>query len=396
MAQVMVWLFLFLLPTQLGKHFFMDFSYINGVRIDYLAPALYVTDLLLILLVALYWRLILKALRQHRKTIVVVICFIIAQMLDAKYPFVVLYTSLKLFEVWLAFVLFSSLKLPKRSLFTAFIAGACVQLLIASVQLKTGASIQGVFYYLGERLFTLSSPGIAKASLMGEQFLRPYGTFSHPNSLGGFYALLFAWTLSLRPKTHSLRILRLILGALCGMLILISFSKAAIISTAAVGVWYVWQNRHKLTCLPCTVGRLLIGASLAGIFLMAHGDSFSTEKRLFLIQQGIDIIKHHPLLGTGLGHHLYAQAPYPTPYPYFFLQPVHNIFIVLIMQVGLPAGGWILWKFLQWGLRNWTHIALPALIILLTGSADHYWLTLQQNMLLLGTIAGIISLSLKE
>src|SRR6266542_2212573 len=50
---VLVFLFLFLLPTQLGKHFFFDFSYISAVRIDYLAPTLFLTDIIALLLIVL-------------------------------------------------------------------------------------------------------------------------------------------------------------------------------------------------------------------------------------------------------------------------------------------------------------------------------------------------------
>jgi hypothetical protein len=53
-------LFAFLLPTQLGKHFFLDFSFINGIRIDYLAPTIHVTDILALLIIALYPRLVYK------------------------------------------------------------------------------------------------------------------------------------------------------------------------------------------------------------------------------------------------------------------------------------------------------------------------------------------------
>src|SRR5258708_7366824 len=43
-------LFFLLLPTQLGKHFWPDFSIVSGIRIDYLSPTVYITDVFLILL----------------------------------------------------------------------------------------------------------------------------------------------------------------------------------------------------------------------------------------------------------------------------------------------------------------------------------------------------------
>ena len=42
------------LPTQLGKHFWPSFSFVEGIRIDYLSPTLYLTDLLILLLFVTY------------------------------------------------------------------------------------------------------------------------------------------------------------------------------------------------------------------------------------------------------------------------------------------------------------------------------------------------------
>src|SRR3990167_10994750 len=50
---IILFLFLFLLPTQFGKFFFFTFSYISGLRIDYLAYALYASDLLVVTLIFL-------------------------------------------------------------------------------------------------------------------------------------------------------------------------------------------------------------------------------------------------------------------------------------------------------------------------------------------------------
>src|SRR5580700_6749474 len=46
----LLFFFFLLLPTQLGKHFWPDFSIVSGIRIDYLSPTIYFTDILLILL----------------------------------------------------------------------------------------------------------------------------------------------------------------------------------------------------------------------------------------------------------------------------------------------------------------------------------------------------------
>src|SRR3989344_4528231 len=46
--------FLVLLPVQLGKHFWPAFSLVHGVRSDYLAPTVYLTDIILMFLAGSY------------------------------------------------------------------------------------------------------------------------------------------------------------------------------------------------------------------------------------------------------------------------------------------------------------------------------------------------------
>jgi hypothetical protein len=48
--QKIFWLLIFLLPVQLGRHFWPDFSFVLGLKIDYLAPTVYLTDLLVLLI----------------------------------------------------------------------------------------------------------------------------------------------------------------------------------------------------------------------------------------------------------------------------------------------------------------------------------------------------------
>src|SRR4051812_29891213 len=48
-SSLLYFLLLLLLPTQLGKHFWPPFAFVHGLRIDYLSPTVYLTDLLLLL-----------------------------------------------------------------------------------------------------------------------------------------------------------------------------------------------------------------------------------------------------------------------------------------------------------------------------------------------------------
>ena len=82
-----------------------------------------------------------------------------------------------------------------------------------------------------------------------------------------------------------------------------------------------------------------------------------------------------------------------TPSVIWWLQPVHNIFLLVLAEgglVGLLLFVTLFYKAFSSSLylkRNYLTIAL--IVIVVTGSVDHYWLTLQQNQLLFSIILGL-------
>ena len=52
--QKLFWLLILLLPVQLGRHFWPDFSFVLGLKIDYLSPTFYLTDLLVLMILSLW------------------------------------------------------------------------------------------------------------------------------------------------------------------------------------------------------------------------------------------------------------------------------------------------------------------------------------------------------
>jgi hypothetical protein len=265
---------------------------------------------------------------------------------------------------------------------------------LATAQLITKHSVQGVFYWLGERYLTLSMPDIAKSTMEGVQILRPYGTFSHPNSLAGFYLLIFFFFLTdKRFAVHA--VWKNTLLFLSAALVFFSFSKTAIIIFFVFNIVYIITNRTHLFCRFCAIVRPIVFAALTLLFLSTKGDPLTITKRLQLIESSIIITLTHPLFGVGAGNYLYAQSLFPIRQPYFFLQPVHNIILLFLSEYGLILGGiilWYLWSWVRFHKKNSTFLYGIA-IVLATGMMDHYWLTLQQNLLVAAVIFGIANQS---
>lgn len=301
---------------------------------------------------------------------------------------VALYKWLKVAELIFIFMIVQATKLNPRTFLFVFLTSAVFELVLSMLQLEFGHTMQGFFYFFGERALTLSTPDVAKATVNGIEFLRPYGTFSHPNSLAGFYALVYVFFLTYQTPEKLLKYALLFtsLG-----LVLISFSKVAIVAVAVISLFYLFRERKNINCRVCIISRAITLVVLVALVFYTRGDPLTVQKRWVLIQDAFTIIAQHPLFGVGLGNFIIAEHQFPIYYSYFFLQPVHNIFLLMLSETGILI--WfgllpMLWKIVHKHIHNLTLI-LCLFLIVFTGFFDHYWYTLQQNWLLMGVIIAI-------
>ena len=144
-----------------------------------------------------------------------------------------------------------------------------------------------------------------------------------------------------------------------------------------------------LDCRICKIARLTISFIISLVFLQASTDQATIGKRIELMKNSIAIISRYLIQGIGLGSYLVAQARFSSKYYLFFNQPVHNIFLLYFSETGLIIGGLII--FLSLAKINRLIKMSPYIFfaIILTGLFDHYWLTLQQNFLLMGFVMGM-------
>ncbi len=192
-----------LLPTQLGWHFWPTWAYILGRKVDYLSPTVFLTDIL-IFSVLIAWAVISLPRNYNVKRanlpfqvvllIFAITIFIVVNIWFASNPAVAIYKWVKLLE-FAALGLYVMRVRPSRILVAgALSVGVLYSSWLAMFQFVHQGSIGGVFWLLGERTFAFDTPGIARfdfCSPLAEAcslLLRPYGTFPHPNVLGGFLA----------------------------------------------------------------------------------------------------------------------------------------------------------------------------------------------------------------
>ncbi len=266
---------------------------------------------------------------------------------------------------------------------------------LAIAQHLNGGSLSGILYFFGERYFNSQTPGIANASVGGNLILRPYATFSHPNVLAGF--LFIGMTIVLLLSSISKFFKTFILGIGTVALIL-TFSRIAIAGWALLffGKLFMEKRKNIFFLLGIAVFLILLlsplGLRFAGISLSEE----SVQERIILSKAAFQMFLDKPLLGVGVNNFLTNLPFYEKPSGLiFYLQPVHNIFLLILSQTGILGFGFFVWfliKTLKRFLGNnklKKSLIVLFLEVMLLGFFDHYFLTLQQGQMLFALIIGL-------
>lgn len=404
-------LLVFLLPSQLGLHFWPSFTNVLGIRIDYLAPTFYLTDFLVLLLFLLnltHKNALFKIHQTTGKIWLVFVATALPGLFLAKNQWLVFYGLLKLAEITIvAFLTFRFLSAKgEKSFLKAFSLGIILECVLALFQIKNQASIGGIWYFLGERYFTSQTPGIANASINGELVLRPYATFPHPNVLAfylllGIVLILLNWRRLVPQKTINF--------AATFYIVVLVLASIVLLLTLARSVFFFWlvflfvfslrkwpQKRRKFLVVGMLIFVLLlfIFAPLAlGRFKnLFAGESYQIRKNL--LEASLSMIRQSWFLGVGKNNFLLNLPFYlHTPLTYSSLQPVHNIFVLVLAEqgiFGLLSFTVFLLRIFWQGVKQKEAICFWLLLLVFwVGLEDHYLLTLQQGQLLFALVIGI-------
>lgn len=390
LEKYLVVLFLFLLPTQLAYHFWPSWAFVFGIRVDLLAPALYLTDILILALMFLN----LNIFRSFKKYFLIILIFAAVNSLYSSSPPESVYRWIKIVEFFFVGFYFSKQKLlDLRSIVKVLFFSLITFSLIGIFQFVKGGTVGGLLYFLGERSFNLGTPGIALVSLNGVERLRAYSTFSHPNSLAGFLgAVILFVLLSGKLKKNLFNFLGVLVILIC---FLLSFSISAYLGFFLIFSFYLF-SKNKKPFKWIVVAYLFL--SIIGSLLLPLTSPWILRTFLLLgqnISQRFDLayiagrmIGQRFLVGEGLGTFIVNLPTFS-----WLLQPVHNVFLLVFSEtgiLGLLAFCFLIYKTLINQVKTRTlYLLLPLVFILFTGLFDHYTLTLQQNILLFGVFIGL-------
>lgn len=387
-----IFLFVLFLPTQLGHYFFLSFSYISGVRLDFLAIPIFFTDFLALFMIISHIKIIKKFIKKYIVSIFLVLLLLSLHCAFSSAPLLAFFKLIKMFEWIFVFIVFYYTKTNLLRLVFPLCLGSVFVLILALIQFLSHQSIQGFFYYFGERYITTTLPSVAKVVFNGMEFLRPYATFSHPNSMAGFYLLIFVFSLFATTKTHLEKKIRYALITLSMLIVLISFSKLTLILLAIF--WIVYVIKHYASrCKICLCAKLFVILFPILLFASGSGDPYTLTKRLQGYSIGFEYMLKNFLFGSGIGQHIIILSKNINFLKIDIVpQPIHNIFIILCIELGLPI--FILCVMGMYKIaRNVlvykkSMFMFLVIVIIATGMFDHYWITLQQNILISSVLLG--------
>ena len=432
------YLLILLLPLNLGKHYEIVDSYVSGLLVDYLIPTVYVQDLLIIGILVFWAVKLLQALTLKktyfcnflafltRREIQVSIIFLFAVFLSTLMSSTVTASMFLWGRLVLYVLLFWYLscefdfKKDFKLVLTLLSFGVVVLSLISFAQFVKQGSVFNNYLILGEQPYNNSLRFIVRERVLGRIVVPPYGLFKHPNIFGGFLSIVLIWLFYQIKREFSVSGFKegiknrwqvclnpeaFLLGL--GSLIL-TFSVFSWVAFGA-GLFFVLKQKsgkqpmREAQQVPKTfsvgVATIILVAVLS-LFLPLFSRFLSTEshpsyyKRADLIQASYQMIKTEYPFGIGYGSSTNLISKYlPKSIQYLrFYQPVHNIFLVLLLEAGmfsLILFVYLLYLGYKLTARHHVVFSISILQIVILGSFDHYFLTIHQTLLLLWMVLGI-------
>lgn len=183
--------------------------------------------------------------------------------------------------------------------------------------------------------------------------LRTYGSFPHVNVYANFiapFAVIFYLTGYIKKFSKKIQNFICLIIALFGIIISISRSSWISFFIPSLIFTYIFEKKIRLSYNPIYKKGLiyitLIFLPLLFIFIKPRLEgtlsTFNIEgsglTRIELIKESINFISKHPLFGSGPGMSVLGMyMENPNGEMFYFPFPVHNLYLHLISEFGIPA-----------------------------------------------------------
>ncbi len=275
----------------------------------------------------------------------------------------------------------------KQFLYWAWIT-VLIQFLIVLGQVASGQSLG--LSLIGESQVVKGFTGVSFVNTLEGIFLRGYGTFPHPNVLGG-YMLMILLLLELVSETISTKLSKNLLTTLQGILglvILLTFSRSAFI----IYLLFVVYKLYSLYSNGKAVNKVFAFNPL--IIILERIIRTNETDREQLWNSGIELLGNHPYLGTGvlqsIRYYGNLDSIPSTAAGITLLQPIHNVFLLILVEFGSIIGGigilifllFVIFTIVRTPSEKKLFVVLIFISMIFIMSIDHYLYTLPQGLLI--------------
>lgn len=432
-TEYLLYLLVFIIPWQIRYIFYQPI--IKDVIYEYGTYSLYGFDILLgvifvltcINLFQLTFNKQKIILKKHFLKFWILYSFFILSLFSSIWALswgISLFYILKYFEGIIFIFLLNKVDYKFEKLLNFFLASVLVQGIIGIFQFIYQTDLFGSNKWLGVSEHSPKDLGVSVINTGARRWLRSYAFLPHPNILAGFLGL--GWVVSIYKylrlkivsglKTRNKNDFFLASFIIFTFALLTTFSRAVWVSCFVVFVilvlfsFYSKKFKLKLSFLKLgTIGFLIV----INFFLIYKPliftrfninqnrlEQISINERVSYINQSKNIIKTNFLFGVGIGN--FTKSVYELEdikKEAYYYQPVHNIYLLLISELGLLGFVLLLLFITKWAklflfLLNNLEIVLFSgfsLTIMVTGFFDHYWLTLHSGIVMLFFVIGICS-----
>lgn len=414
--QLLIGLLIFFVPSNLFLKFFENSAYVNGLQIDYLIPRIYASDFIIIALFCLYLlenknklkKLVKKTYKKSinfsnkNKLFAFLVLALLLRQVNTDHVLSSIWYIIKIIEVGgLIYILKEKRQIiGEKLLIISFLPTVLFQSIIAILQFVNQQAVYG-YLLLGEGNLN-KQIGLAKQVFGGQEKILPYGTTAHPNILGGFLSIsLIIIVLALQSKKlKKYQLLKqpfsLITVFVCFVTIGLTFSWSAwiVLATAIFIYLPVISSKIKLNKKYIQVSLFIIFITPLLIFAASQiSESNSIIRRNYLNHAAINMFLSNPIWGVGLNNFTAHVEEHSTVREVVrFTQPAHHSVLLLVAETGL-IGLSLLYFVIKKNYRiikmHKNYIGVIILLIAPIIALDHYLVTNQSGLLLVGILAGL-------
>ena len=315
--------------------------------------------------------------------------------------------GLRIMEMFLLFFIIFLGPINFKEIVRWLLLGSILPVILGIFQFVWQSSLACKWLGLAGHDSSLAGASIVSGAGLG-RLLRAYGSLNHPNIFGGYLVIviLFLSLSSLKIRDKKFKIILFVTYCLLLAALFFTFSRSAFLALPVVLlIYYISEKKVDLkeflykiiiTVLPIIILILILIPVLAvRVSGTSANEIESITERTHQVGESIGIFKNNMWLGVGAGNYtlaLYEQNPNLPGWQY---QPVHNVGLLLLAELGMVGIILLLFvllsfftyqdkKYIMW-------FVLCGLCYVVLCCFDHYLYTSYIGLMLSGLYWGVLS-----